>query len=70
MNASTTRFWNRAPNPAMPTATPTCWKVSPMPEAMPALAGSVTPMHSDARGGLNIPSPTPLTIMLGSSAVH
>ncbi len=69
-NAATTLWWNSAPNAATPTATPTCWKVSPMPEAMPAFSGRTTPMVMAARGGLNRPMPIPVTIMLGSIAVQ
>ncbi len=42
--------WKNAPIPAMPTAMPTCWKVSLMPDATPDLAGSVTPMARGPRG--------------------
>lgn len=66
VNSSTTRFWKKAPTPAMPT----CWKVSLMPEATPDLAGSVTPMARAARAGLKAPIAKPAMTGLGMSTVQ
>ncbi len=62
--------WKNAPMPAMPTAMPTCWKVSLMPDATPDLAGSVTPMARAARAGLKAPMPRPAMTSAGISTVQ
>ncbi len=54
-----TRLWKIAPSAATPVAMPTWRNVELIPEAMPARAGSTTPIATAAIPGFVIPIPMP-----------
>ena len=67
---ASTRAWKTAPSAATPVAIPTWRKVLLMPDAMPARAGSTTPIATEAMPGLVIPIPVPPTRNPTSSVVQ